>query len=218
MIGVQHRKFYLLAGVKVGANVLTRAHSTAIVNTFGRYQDPNNKLIFDDFRNMPEYQFFNGYQLKGSAKASLGMNVDLSFEIGGRLGQVYDAVGYDVPKRKIEYRLAAFVDYGLLDIHTNRDLRGIVMPEGYNVGATSPVYNTTSMIDNLQVNDIMSTQTVNADGTTQPFAKSVNSLMVGIKFTVLFQLPEPGQCVICRDAYGSSARRRGGSRGMKYEE
>lgn len=218
MIGVQHRKFYMLAGVKVGANVLTRAHSTAIVNTFGRYQDPNNKLIFDDFRNMPEYQFFDGYQLKGSAKASLGMNVDLSFEIGGRIGQVYDAVGYDVPKRKIEYRLAAFVDYGLLDIHTNRDLRGIVMPEGYNVGATSPVYNTTSMIDNLQVNDIMSTQTVNADGTTQPFAKSVNNLMVGIKFTVLFQLPEPGQCVICRDAYGSSIRRRGSSRGMKYEE
>jgi hypothetical protein len=94
-----------------------------------------------------------------------------------------------------------------------------VMPSGYNVGETAPVYNTTTMIDNLQVNDIMSTQTVNTDGTVQPFAKSVNSLMVGIKFTVLFQMPEPGQCVICRDAYGSSIRsRRSSSRGMKYEE
>lgn len=219
MIGVQHRKFYMLVGAKVGANVLTRAHSTAVVNTFGRYQDPNNEFIFDDFRNMPEYQFFEGYQLKGSAKASLGMNVDLSLEIGGRLGPVYDAVGFDVPKRKIEYRLAAFADYGILDIHKNRGLQGVVMPEGYNVGATAPVYNTTSMIDHLQVNDIMSTQSVNPDGTVQPFAKAVNNLMVGIKFTILFQLPEPGQCVICRDAYGAtSIRRRGGSRGVKYEE
>ena len=219
MIGVQHRKFYMLVGAKFVANVLTRAHSTAIVNTFGRYTDPNNQLIYDDFRNMPEYQFFEGYKLKGSAKASLGMDVDLSVEIGGRLGPVYDAVGYDVPKRKIEYRLAAFVDYGLLDIHTNRSLDGLVMPSGYNVGETAPVYNTTSMIDNLKVNDIMSTETTNLDGTKQPFAKSVNSLMVGIKFTVLFQLPEPGQCVICRDAYGTSIRsRRSSSRGMKYEE
>ena len=219
LFGVQHRKFYMLAGVKVGANVLTKAHSTALVNTFGRYQDPNNQLIFDDFRNMPEYQFFEGYRLKGSARASLGMNVDLSLEIGGRLGAVYDAVGYDVPKRKIEYRLAAFADYGVLDIHTNRGLKGIVTPEGYNVGATAPVYNTTSMIDNLQVNDIMSTQTTNPDGTVQPFAKSVNNLMVGIKFTILFQLPETGTCVICRDAYGSSLRsRRSSGRGVKYEE
>ena len=219
MIGVQHRKFYMLVGAKIGANLLTRAHTTAIVNTFGRYTDPNNQLIYDDFRNMPDYQFFEGYKLNGSAKASLGMNVDLSFEIGGRLGAVYDAVGYDVPKRKVEYRLAAFVDYGILDIHTNRDLPSIVMPEGYNVGSTAPVYNTTSMIDNLRVNDIMSTQTINPDGTTQPFAKSVNNLMLGIKFTVLFQLPEPGQCVICRDAYGSGVRSgRSSSRGMKYEE
>ena len=139
--------------------------------------------------------------------------MDLSLEIGGRLGAVNDAVGYDVPKRKIEYRLAAFVDYGLLDIHTNRTLDGLVMPSGYNVGETAPVYNTTSMIDNLEMNDIMSTPT------GLPSRQSVNNLMLGIKFTVLFQLPEPGQCVICRDAYGTSIRsRRSSSRGMKYEE
>ena len=61
MIGVQHRKFYMLVGAKFVANVLTRAHTTAIVNTFGRYTDPNNQLIYDDFRNMPDYQFFEGY-------------------------------------------------------------------------------------------------------------------------------------------------------------
>ena len=215
MIGVQHRRFYMLVGAKVNASVWTKTQTVAMLNTYGDY----TRYGYGIFRNMPEYQFFENKPIQGGVKTSLNLDVDLSFEIGGRLGPVYDAVGYDVPKRKIEYRLAAFVDYGLLDIHTNRTLDGLVMPSGYNVGETAPVYNTTSMIDNLQVNDIMSTETTNLDGTKQPFAKSVNSLMVGIKFTVLFQLPEPGQCVICRDAYGTSIRsRRSSSRGMKYEE
>ena len=67
-----------------------------------------------------------------------------------------------------------------------------------------------SMVDALETNDIMS---------TKYFEKSVvNNLMVGLKFTVLFQLPEAGQCIICRDAYRSSASRGGSRRGMKYEE
>ena len=54
---------------------------------------------------------------------------------------------------------------------------------------------------------------------TTGFAKAVNNLMIGLKFTILFQLPEPGQCVICRDSYGSSVGKgtvfRGG---VHYEE
>ena len=79
-------------------------------------------------------------------------------------------------------------------------------PDHYNA---EEAYKTTTMIDGLEVNDLMS---------TTGFAKAVNNLVVGIKFTVLFQLPEPGKCVICRDAYRSSARNGGRSRGMKYEE
>ena len=65
------------------------------------------------------------------------------------------------------------------------------------------------MVDGVVLNDVMST-----DG----FAKAVNNLVVGLKFTILFQLPEPGTCVICRDAYKKSTPRYGGRRGMKYEE
>ena len=218
MIGVQHRKFYMLAGVKLGANVFTLSNTTANINTLGRYYE-NGRQKFDDFRNMPDYQFFTGYKMNGTIPASLNFNVDAAFEIGGRFGIVNDAVGYDVPKRKIEYRLAAFVDYGLLDIHTSGsnlavgtwDANGNIVPiDGnlrYNDGATSPVYNTTTMVDNLVMNDIMSTTN---------FADKVNNFMIGLKFTVLFQMPESGQCVICRDAYRSSASSRRGR--LKYEE
>jgi len=217
MIGVQHRKFYMLAGAKVGANMWTKTHSTALLTTYGVYQQ------FDEHRSMPEYQFFDNMPISGGVRTSLKLDVDLSVEIGGRLGMVTSAVGYDVPKRKVEYRLAAFMDYGLMDIHYHRDQlplgtynpanRSQILPiEGnlsYNSGSTYPVYKTTSMVDNLVMNDIMSVSN---------FASSVNNLVIGLKFTILFQLPEPAHCVLCQDAYRSSARSYGGSRGLQYEE
>ena len=205
MIGVQHRKFYMLAGVKVYAHVFTKTQSTATLNTFGRYE------AIPDLRNMPEYQFFNDLPISSSIQTKWNLDIDASFEIGGRLGDVVDAVGFDVPKRKIEYRLAGFVDYGLLDLHKAGTAQPVVTAEKYDTDPASKnyVYKSTSMVDNLTMNDIMS---------TNGFAKAVNNLVVGLKFTVLFQLPEPGTCVICRDAYRKSTPRHSGRRGMKYEE
>lgn len=206
LFGVQHKRFYMLAGVKVYAHVYTQSHSTANLNTFGDYAE------FGEFRNMPEYQFFEGEKLKSSVKTSLNLDLDASLEIGGRLGYIdYDS-GFDVPKRKIEYRLAAFVDYGLLDVHTSGSKPALKLPASYDIDRESPnyVYRTRTMVDNIEMNDVMST-----DG----FASAVKNLVVGIKFTILFQMPKAGQCVICKDSYKSSARSYGGSRrGMKYEE
>ena len=217
MIGVQHKAFYMLAGVKLYYHVWTKTKSTALLNTYGLYE------AYDEFRNMPQYQFFTDRPIEKGVRTTLGtgLDVDLSFEIGGRIGVIQEAIGYDVPKRKTEYRLAAFVDYGLMDMHTkgtqlavgyvNPSNPGQVLPlQGnldYNVGVTYPVYNTTSMVDNVALTDIMST-----DG----FANSVSNLMIGLKFTVLFQLPEKGQCVLCRDAYSNLSNPRRGR--LKYEE
>ena len=206
MIGVQHKKFYMLAGIKLYAHVFTKTHSYATLNTFGRYED------IPDLGNMPEYQFFTDLSISGGVQTKWNLDIDASFEIGGRLGEVVDAVGFDVPKRKIEYRLAGFVDYGLLDLHKAGTVQPLVTPTTYDANdPSSPtyVYNNTNMVDGVVLNDVMST-----DG----FAKAVNNLVVGLKFTILFQLPEPGTCVICRDAYKKSTPRYGGRRGMKYEE
>ena len=202
MIGVQHKKFYMMAGVKAGMHVLTKAHTTATINTYGRYSE------FAEFRNMPEYQFFNDYALKGTSNAKLNFSLDLSAEIGGRLGLVTDAVGFDVPKRKIEYRLAGFFDYGLLDIHTAPQpgtlVQDFTTPSVYNA---IEAYNKKTMVNDLKVNDIMS---------TTGFASKVNNLVVGLKFTILFQLPEKLPCTICRDAYGLRPIPRSGR--LKYDE
>ena len=203
MLGVQHNRFYMLAGVKLMANMWTQTYSTANLNTYGRYAG------HDDFRNMPEYQFFDNLKINGGVETKLNMNLDVSFEIGARLRVMANAAGYDVPKDKVEYRLAAFVDYGLMDLHIKDNQSALIAPAAYNNGDTYPVYNTTSMVDNLVMNDVMS---------TEGFASSVNNLMIGLKFTILFQMPEPGECLLCRDAY-LGTRKSGRSRaGVKFEE
>ena len=208
MIGLQHNSFYMLVGAKVNANLFKKAYTSAVLSTYGHYE-----LFPDMTPEKLDYQFFDNVPLKANANASLSnLHIDASLEIGGRLGYHSNDVGFDVPKSKVEYRLAGFVDYGVTDIHTQRSLEGYTPAEKYDIDKESPnyIYQTTTMIDNLTVNDIMATTN---------FASKVTNFVVGLKFTVLFQLPEDKKCVLCHDSYRSSARSYTGNRGrMKYEE
>ena len=208
LVGFQHKAFYMLVGVKFDASIFTKAHTRTNLSTYGRYSDFG---IIGVNPAMPEYQFFENEKLHTKADASLKLNMAISLELGGRIGLLTSDVGYDVPKRKMEYRLAGFIDYGIPDIHTTRTLEPFATPTLYDTNPSSEnyVYNTRTMLDNTRMNDLMS---------TNGFASKVNSLMIGLKFTVLFQLPETGRCLLCYDAYKSLVHPRGGSRGMKYEE
>ena len=202
MLGVQYRKFYALVGVKVYPHVMTNTHSSAKLTTYG-----SSKYFIDEFRDDAMLQFFTDLPIESSVKTSLKLDLDVSLEVGGRLNWVTDAVGFDVPKNKIEYRLAGFVDYGLLDVHYNLDGTPLGTPQTYTI---DPSRKTNPMVDNLVMNDIMS---------TSGFASKVSNLLIGLKFTILFQLPKEGECVLCKDAYHSLVRSHGSSRrGMKYEE
>ena len=208
LLGFQHKAFYMLVGMKFDASVFTRAHSKATLTTYGNYPDFG---IIGLSPELPQYHLFANEKKHNNAPASLKLNVALSLELGGRIGVLTSDLVYDVPKRNVEYRFAGFIDYGLTDVHTSRTLDAIVTPTTYNTNPESPdyVYNTRTMIDGVELNDLMSTKN---------FASKVNNLMIGVKFTILFQLPETGRCLLCYDAYKSLVRPRGGRSGMKYEE
>ena len=207
MIGVQYQRLYALAGAKAYVHLLPKNHyADALVTTYGRHHAIES-FKFDDNR----MQFFTDREIQNNNSNVLQMiDVDLSLELGYRFGVVTNATGFDVPKRNIEYRLALFADYGLMDIRSKKNAgKPLELPEAYTI---DPTGETNPMVDypNLTMRDIMST-----DG----FAKNaVNNLVVGVKFSVLFHIPEPGACVICRDAYKKLAPRRTSRRGMQYEE
>ena len=230
MIGVQYRHFYGLAGVKVYANTFTKTRSTGELTTFARFDDvtlPEPYTHLSDFRDMPEYQFVTGYPIPESGlvtrglvtdpttgKKSFTMDIDIaaSLELGYRLGFITDEKGFDIPKRKTEYRIAAFADFGIFDWHKAGNEKAVIIPGGtYNAQeAYSADGSNKSMLEGVVLNDIMQTP-VFAD-------KIVHNLIAGIKFTILFELPKPGECVICRDSYQSTAKLGGRGRGVKYEE
>lgn len=198
MVGGQWGRFYCMAGVKAGISLLTNSHTKANLTTYGDYQ------LFDDFRNMPEYQFFEALPLNKTIRTNFNFNLDVSAEIGARLGYMQSMTGYDIRKSSVQYRLALFFDYGVLDLHKADYLESLTVPAAYDAQAA---YGTTTMVDGLTTNDVMS---------TTDFAKAVNNLMVGVKFTVLFELPKPKNCVICRDANVSLIRARKG--GTKFDK
>lgn len=174
LLGGQWKRFYFLAGAKLKYHIYTRNSIDAKLNTYGLYPQ------FDPFRNMPEYEFVEGYGVTRHYNTNFNIDVALSGEIGIRLGTVSSETGYDKPDTRTHYRLAFFADYGMLDIHKADTKKMIVTPDTYLDGR---------MLNRVEMNDILAT-----DG----IASKVNNLMVGIKFTCLFQLPEKKNCLMCK--------------------
>ncbi len=187
MFGGQYKRFYAMAGVKFSFNAFTQADMTADLSTYGKYfQYLNGKkeYMFDRFFDQPPYNdlFFANRPLQSSNTTTFNVNLDASIEIGARLGFMTDHTGFDVPKSKVQYRLALFADYGVLDLHQaqNNNAADILSSDLTNAQSA------------IQMHDILSTSNA---------ASAINNLLVGIKFTVLFQMPTRGNCIICRDAY-----------------
>ena len=203
LIGVQHNKFYLLGGLKINYSLLTKAVTRANVSTYGHYTDIPDLMPDADTER---YQFFTERSKRTSNDASFNLDMDLSLEIGGRLNSVTSHTGFDVPKHKIEYRLAGFVDIGLLDIHVKGNNSLINKAPGYDINPSSQdyVYNSTSMLDKMSFNPLMS---------TSGFAKEVRSAVIGVKFTMLFRLQERKAGV-----YYWGNERSTGARGLQFYE
>lgn len=204
LLGGQWGRFYCLAGVKANLSLLTQAKSKAKLTTWGEYTE------FDHFTNMPEYQFFTDYNYNlPNNTPNFNFNLDASAEIGARLGFYTTKTGWDVPKVKTQYRLALFADYGLLNLHSNPQggaLPALTPPNAYSSVGSGGQRVVNDMVAGLKLNDIMSTEAFRDH--------KVNNLLIGLKLTVLFELPKSPNCVICKDdmlpnyrSTGSTARK-----------
>jgi len=201
MVGMQYKRLYFLAGPKIYANLLSKAYSTATVSTSDG--NLNKKKLTQE-----------------SGWKRFNLDMDLSLEVGVRLGEMTTSTGFNKNKSKMEYRLAVFADYGLVDMLNS----SIKWPDAFKHGI-GDVYmpptdqrnsnwqkgsgyvdknirdHTLVMIDVLSSNDV---------------TRAVTNLMVGVKFTVLFQAGESKKRVYYDDS--PSIRRSRSRGGVKYEE
>ena len=197
MVGGQWKKFYFLVGGKFDWAYRTLTYTKAAINTAGVYKTFPPKTETND--QMHGFVTNFPWVMMDTIMKPFEPNVTLSMEIGMRLGEVFEGRGFDIPDPKVQYRLALFADFGLLDIHhkpMNPGTEGLLwtVPDKYSDMPFTPY--------GIHSQDVMhSREAANAgkvkEGET-PTAR-FNSFMVGVKFTILFRLPQKKICLSCKD-------------------
>lgn len=176
LLGFTSDRFFMLGGVKLGymLNVLTNA-STQV-------QTKGYNATIGWMENMPMYQYYPGRTLSSSSRCTMKPDVAVSLELGGYVGTLVKGTGYNRFRSKKNYRVSVFADYGLTQINQKSILEPFTTPQRYTTPSEYDMVNAASLRDAISSN----------------IAGKVTNLFVGVKFTALFDLPEPRQCVLCR--------------------
>lgn len=192
LFGGEWNRFYFLVGPKVSVNLYGATSSTAQVTTYGEYE-----RYYEDFYDMENHQFVSGQPM---ASALLPMkwnfNIMAHLELGGRIGHMFRHKQFRLNPDKNRLYLAGFVDFGLLNIHNNKNGKPLFDYQETEQGVKFFIQ--PLLLSNLSDN---------------VFFRNMN---VGIKFTVAFEMPKHGKSYI----YDSNRverdyRKRGGNQGLK---
>jgi len=173
LMGAQFaNRFYFLMGGKVGLHIKTIGSVNTAYKTSGIYPE-----FIHPLENMRDHFFWDytsrDRQLNGrsnllNSNIDFGLNVVASLEMGKVI----------VPRKgKVHYRIAGFADYGVLNIHKNYTYGEAITPP--NAPGENPAL--------LQYNPVLASNWA--------IGKTVNPLLVGVKFTVLLDLGNKEPCV-----------------------
>lgn len=188
MFGTQIKQFYFLAGAKAGLGLMGNYSMKSDVTT--TLEDPE---LIDIMGNMPTHNL-GTKEIKYGSKFNFGLDVAISAEVGICLDDYFPAsaleYGSGKDKRKLSYRVGAFVDYGVMNINKSTPNNLLVnfpdMKDNGNGTFEVPLSNVNDGL--FQNNSVLSVK--NSEGKLA----NLNSLVVGAKFTVLLGLdkePKP---------------------------
>ena len=193
LVGGEWGRFYFLVGPKVSLNMYGSTSSRAQITTYGEYD-----RYYDDFYDMLNHQFVTGQNM-GSAVLPLKWNFNIMahLEIGGRIGHMFKYKQFRINPDKIRMYLAAYADFGLLNLHTG------------NGGEPLFKYRETDQGVQFYIQPLLVSSM--SDGAT------FRNLNVGIKYTVAFELPKKGKSYIYDyKKYERPHIKRGGNQGIKF--
>lgn len=175
LLGMEYRRFYFLAGPKLSLNVWNQMQTQAIAVTTATYEQ-----YIGTFENMPNHMLDTYPVESKNLSADWDLDIITHLEVGMRLGDVSFETGADVPKPKQRFYIALYADYGLLNLN----------------GAEAKY----SRLDYEQV----AGQPLRIFLTPALMSKEysgvrVNQWSVGVKATVLLELPKQRDCVMCEE-------------------
>ena len=191
LFGGEWGRLYFLVGPKVSLNLYGATSSVAQVTTYGEYD-----RYYDDFYDMPNHQFVTGQQMgSGVLPMKWNLNVMAHAEFGGRINHMFKHKQFRINPDLVRMYLAAYVDFGLLNIHSSSG------------GSPLFEYRETDQGVQFYLQPLMlSSMADNA---------AFRNLNVGIKFTVAFELPQKGKSYIYDYKDSRFRHKRGGNQSIK---
>ena len=193
LFGGEWGRFYFMVGPKVSLALYGATSSQAEVTTYGEYE-----RAYDDFYDMPNHQFASGQQMSsGTLPLKWNLNVMAHAEIGGRIGHMFKYKQFRINPDKVRMYLAAYMDFGILNLHTGVNGKPIFDFRETDQGVQ--FFSQPLLLSNV------------ADNAT------FRNLNVGLKFTVAFEMPKHGKSFIYDyETLGRKPIKRGGTQGIKY--
>lgn len=179
MVGINSGGFYIGIGAKAGMSVFATGKSKLEYNTTGTYPQ-----FIEDFHGMNNHWFGDFVSEpvdKKPTKLTLKPNVAIMAEVGY---EVFATEG--IKALPMRMKVAAYGEYGVMNI--NGSAQDGVEPQTF--GTPNPAILTTP--------GYLSTQNL--------VGKSVNPFYVGVKLTLMFELPVPQKCNCLQDSRGASWR------------
>ena len=165
--GYEGEKWYMLAGLTVGLNMYGKATSWGTMTTQAVYE-----RLIGIMEAMPNHGLTRVDIESGEKAFRTNVNMMAHVEVGGRLDKVNLKKGYKPTNHLHRLYLAAFVDYGFLNVNKNSsegDLLKLDFTNGVQA-SVAPLMMSTQMLQ-----------------------KRINPLVVGVKFTAMFELPKHGK-------------------------
>jgi len=195
MFGGQISRYYFGVGAKAGIGLISTYSTKADVNMTAT--DPE---LVDQIGRVPDHNL-DYIQAKGKGKINMGLDVTASAEFGIVMDEWMPAGAMLIGNKKkqipMSYRLGVFLDYGVMNLYTGKAGDGtdpqsnpltVLTYTGDPVNGPALAGTTTAAQNfvGIKPNSIL-----NSDRWT-PTDSKLNSLCVGAKFTMLFQVyPQP---------------------------
>lgn len=193
LIGGEWGRFYLLAGPKFAYTLYGVTEAKAQCTTSGIYD-----RFYNDFFDMPNHQFETEQEISNGGKEKLkwGFNLMAHAEVGWCINRQALDKKYHLQPEKVTWFVSLYADYGLLNINTApADAENTFYYKQTDEGVK---YYVTPLL--------LSKPAYNA---------AFNNLSVGVKFTVLLQLPIAPKQFIYDSDKNTRDWKRGGTQAIK---
>lgn len=192
LFGGEWKRFYFLVGPKLSYNLYGSTVSSALVTTYGGYDE-----YYDPFYDMPNHQFVSN-QPMSSAQLPIkwNMNILAHVEVGARVGHMFKHQQFRLNPDKVRMYIGAYADFGLLNLHSS--------------SGGAPIFDYLETDQGVQffIQPLMLSSL--ADNAT------FRNLNVGVKFTIAFEMPKHGKSYIYNDKKATrDFRKRGGNQSIR---